>query len=487
MGSTATSAPTQRADEGRTRSEARWTALALLITASGAVLRFYHLGARVFWIDEALSIAYARLSFPQFLKVLWAREINMALYYLLLRGWIHLGSSEAVVRGLSAVAGTITVPLIYRLGRRLYDAPTGALAALLLAFNAFAIRYSQEARAYSLVALLVTASTLLLVEAVERRTQRAWTAYAICSAAAVYAHVLALLVVGAHALWLISTRDRPEFRTLRRTADVFVLLILPLAVTVWHAGPVPVAWIAPTSLHKVAVLLARLAGGEKAALVVAALWLCAVVGAVRGHERRQSLLVFLWLLVPISVVLAVSLMRPMFLERYLLLCAPAAALATAAGVRALRSRPAITIAVAAVVVVTALSAGTAYSDAMESVPQDFRAATDYVLRETRPGDALIFYPIVTVAGYELYRGARPGPPILYPSYAEPYRNLLPEPLAPVVQSTSLNSPRVFLYLSQVPLRGRDLGEDVMRAWLAHHYRVESDVHFQNMEIVVFTR
>ena len=49
----------------------------------------------------------------------------MALYYVLLRGWIHLGDSEFMVRALSVLMGVLTIPAIYYLGKQLFDRPTG--------------------------------------------------------------------------------------------------------------------------------------------------------------------------------------------------------------------------------------------------------------------------------------------------------------------------------------------------------------------------
>lgn len=450
----------------------------------GVVIRFYHLGARSFWFDEALSVAYARLSWLQFLKILWAREINMVLYYVLLRPWLHIGSSETAVRALSAIAGALTVPLLFLIGRRLYGPGTGALAALLLSLNAFHIHYSQEARAYSLVTLLLTAATLLLLRAVERCTARRWTAYAVCAAAAVYAHLLAVLVIAAHGLWLLRA-ERPDWRRVRAALDLFVLLVLPLAPFVWHAGSTPVNWIAPPSFHSIGELFLHFAGSSRPLVVLAVgMWAFAVI---RRPNRSATTLLMLWLLLPIAAVAAVSFVRPIFLERYLLFCEPAAALATAAGIHGLRWRPAVGVAAALVVGLTAIAARSAYTDPIDTVPQDFRTATGYLLRGAKPADGIVFYPAATRAGYEVYRGGRPGPQVLYPAHREPYCDLLPEPLVGVIQNTALTPTRVFFYVSQVPIHGRDLGEDVLRAWLARHYRLQSTVQFQNVQIQTFTR
>ncbi|NLG27032.1 MAG: hypothetical protein GX557_03925, partial [Chloroflexi bacterium] len=69
------------------------------------------------------------------------------------------GLTDASVRALGALAGALTVVPLYALGRSLFDRPTGALAALLLAVNPYHVWYSQEVRMHAL-AVLSTALSL---------------------------------------------------------------------------------------------------------------------------------------------------------------------------------------------------------------------------------------------------------------------------------------------------------------------------------------
>src|SRR5579859_4149721 len=144
--------------------------LAILVSA-GTCTRFYGISARAMY-DEAASWNLAKLPWHSFLQALWDFEGNMALYYLILRPWLHLGNSEVVVRGLSALFGIATIPVLYFLGSRLFNQRVGLLAAALLAVHAFHIRWSQEARSYALLVLLLTWSTLLLVSAFQAKRAR---------------------------------------------------------------------------------------------------------------------------------------------------------------------------------------------------------------------------------------------------------------------------------------------------------------------------
>ncbi len=97
----------QRKRAGIVASNSRSSALIITllsaITAAGAVLRFHILTAKSFWFDEGASVGIARLDWYNFVRILWRREANMTLYYLVLRGWLHFGSSEWFIRSLSAL------------------------------------------------------------------------------------------------------------------------------------------------------------------------------------------------------------------------------------------------------------------------------------------------------------------------------------------------------------------------------------------------
>jgi len=63
---------------------AHWLTL-LLLLAAGATARFLYLAGKPFWFDETFSVEVAQLDFRNFLHLLWWREANMSLYYVLLR------------------------------------------------------------------------------------------------------------------------------------------------------------------------------------------------------------------------------------------------------------------------------------------------------------------------------------------------------------------------------------------------------------------
>src|SRR5271154_2323517 len=131
----------------------------LAVFVAGATLRFLFLTRKPFWFDECFSVVAARLDWRNFLHLLWWREGNMSLYYLLLRGWLHFGGTEFFIRGLSVVLALAGLPALYWLACVLFDRRTALISVALLSVNAYHIRYAQEARSYSLFFLLAVLSS----------------------------------------------------------------------------------------------------------------------------------------------------------------------------------------------------------------------------------------------------------------------------------------------------------------------------------------
>jgi predicted membrane-bound mannosyltransferase len=135
---------TRKAAGGRRTPLVLWAIVAL-----AAALRLIGLGAKSFWLDEIASVVIARMPGNSFWGWLWHDEGNMALYYVMLRPWLHIHLGEATVRLLSVVPGIASIPVIYLLGMRLFGRSVGLLAALFLALSTCSVVYSQEARGYS--------------------------------------------------------------------------------------------------------------------------------------------------------------------------------------------------------------------------------------------------------------------------------------------------------------------------------------------------
>ena len=141
----------------------------------------------------------------------------MALYYAFMYVWSFIvgpTASETWMRLPSVLFGVAGLWALYRLGTRLHGPGTGLLAAGFAAVNAYHIEMSEEARAYTLWALLATLSWDALVDALDTGERRAWLRYVAWTTVAFYAHFFTLFVIAAQVV-VVAMRSRvSEWRVL---------------------------------------------------------------------------------------------------------------------------------------------------------------------------------------------------------------------------------------------------------------------------------
>jgi len=245
-----------------------WISLAVIILL-GAFLRFYQIGEQSFWLDEAVSYSTVSSGFTRFI-----RTGNMALFYLLAALWTRLLPviTEASLRSLTALFSILSIPLIFLVGKAIFDDERkgmlcGLLAASLLAINSTEVRYAQEFRSYSLTTLLTLASTLLLIQLVKEKAQKIWTLvlYTLITAAAFYSHMLAGLLVAAHvvSLLFLIPAFKSDAQFLRRLLLGYVcvlLLLIPLALQILTIGASPLGWMSQPQLSDIPKLFLFLTG-----------------------------------------------------------------------------------------------------------------------------------------------------------------------------------------------------------------------------------
>ncbi len=388
------------------RSYIKWLWLAIVPLA--AILRFLFLSRKSVYLDEAISVAYAHMSWHEFLHVLRTRDFNMAFYYLLLRGFVIFGNSEFCVRLLSVIAGVATIPAVYWLGEKLCNRRTGLMASLIFSVNACAVVYSQEARGYALALLLIVLSSALFVTGLDSASWKIWLWYALVSALAVHSHFYAALVLVAQWLSLLALPRRMIPVKQLAAAVIFIaILILPAALFVlWHA-PGHIDWVQPISwleVYHTAVFLAA-EGGKLAGNLLLAFCLFALVISAHAtwHEIRtaspldrwKTLFPWIWLLAPMAITAFGSIWTPMFFHRFLIVCLPAFVLLVTRGLMQVRAS---SVWVAAFAILSIVTVFLSYSRTREN----WRDAVHYVLSQTQPGDAIWFYRDYAETPFEYY-------------------------------------------------------------------------------------
>ena len=212
--------------------------LALVLGAFG--WRVHGLANQSLWRDEVDAILFATRELSYTLDMFIHPGQNGALFFLALRPWFSLvGTSEFALRYVSAMAGTVSVALVWQVAARLVPlrptavtvanddvrphpeqpgeghpeatqvdgrdvkvhAPRSAwpaaapfLVALFLASNPYQIWYSQEGKMYTVTLALVLATILFFWRGVTAGGWRPWLGFLATVTVAIYTHLLLILL-----------------------------------------------------------------------------------------------------------------------------------------------------------------------------------------------------------------------------------------------------------------------------------------------------
>ncbi|TDT95823.1 mannosyltransferase [Streptomyces sp. 846.5] len=264
---------------------------------------------RSLWGDEAVSLEVAHRSTAQIWELAHHVDAVHTLYYLLLHGMFQLHDGGPALLRLPSVLGTAAAAAgVALIGRRLAGPSAGLAAGLVLPVFPAVQQYAQEGRSYALVMAAVVGSGLLLLRAVERPDPGRWCGYAAAALATCLLQEYAALAVAAHAVTLGLARVERRVWVGWCSAVAAVLAgLAPLAV-VGAEQAKQVAWITAPTTNTVLFAAGMCLLGALCALVPQR-----PAGAVSLRGFALPLL-----LLPQGLLLAVSLVHPVYLDRYVL-------------------------------------------------------------------------------------------------------------------------------------------------------------------------
>ncbi|HEY0072153.1 MAG TPA: glycosyltransferase family 39 protein [Chloroflexia bacterium] len=395
-------------------------------------LRAYCLDCYSLWFDEIASLEVAQYG-PGFFftdRFGWMR-VQTPLHYLTVWLTTLIADPTATaffVRLPSALAGALTLVVVYALGKEMFGRAQGFLAAGLLAVSFIHLTYSQDVRPYTLLVLLTALSVYCLLMSERTGRGRWWAAFALASIANVLTSYNVLtLVLPALAPYLLGVlwkawRNRATAPRSLLYAAVS-LAAIGLAVVPMGLDMLSVPRTPPDlrALQPVAFLVApielvswfSLPGvPELQRLVPAVMLLFMVAGIfplVLRLRRSGIVLCLLFVAVPAAILVVLGTTNVVY-QRYALFVMPFYLLLVANGIVTLASLPGLlrrssvlttalrTTALALTGLLFALLAysGLRYAVAGEAPGvqvvdrSDLRAVSHYLTERATPQDTIIF-------------------------------------------------------------------------------------------------
>jgi len=390
-------------------------------------LRLSGLDAKCVWQDEIFTAAIASTEHG-ISQVLTIPLYNSALptpplYFLITHFFLRIGDNDFLLRFSALFFGVLGVPITYALGVRLLGKREGLSGAFLLSLAPLHIRYSQDARFYSLLMFLSLLSLYFLYRGVFDKERKWWVGFTVCSILNVYSHLFAFCVLLAETvfvagLWLAedllamrkptlanrttgSEKTVGTFHKCTGLAFAVSLTIIALAYTpmIPHllrgSEVVGGRSLAPSILMR--TLDAWGVGSGWAILVLLIPFLIGIIISAKG-QRRQLWLAFCWLMVPFGVLFVVPA-RHGFRPRYVLFMLPLYLLFVAMGLTAtsevinarllggrLRLREASLVVFLLAIAVLSVPAVQAYYAEDRA---NWRAAAALLATNVSPGDVIV--------------------------------------------------------------------------------------------------
>jgi len=271
-----------------------WALGALIVLA--AAIRIVTIDNQSLWMDEALTAYEAHLPFGAMANTVAHVETTPPLYFVLIWAWGHvLGTGEVALRSVSTLAGVALVPIAYSCARELHSRRAGLVAGALVTVNPFLIWYSQEARAYMLLAALTGASFLWFIRARRDPSRPHLIWWAAFSAAALMTHFFAGFLVAPEAVWLLwASRTRIVVIAVVVVAAVQVAM-LPFAFidtahgVDWIAAISRVNRVSSTLEWAVSILYRRVTIADRLAVLAAGIVVMTLLLGLAGNRcSRQA-------------------------------------------------------------------------------------------------------------------------------------------------------------------------------------------------------
>lgn len=339
----------------------------------GAVVRFYKIGARSLWYDEACSISFTNYSFSD----IWShRYMVKPVYFIILKIWTALfGYSEITARLPAVIFGLLAVFLIYKLAKELFDYKVGLFSALISALSCYHVYYSCQVRNYSLFLLLALLSVLFFLRIVEKNRLSSYVSYGIVNIFLLYTHPYGLFLVIVQNLAALFLWRKTSFKKSWWLVQAVVLVFLIPLISSFFGRPnlneidyIPrpdlrilletfevFSYGGPRQAHGglgFIIDCGRLIIPRILSFIFAGFFILGLIPFKKTESNRESvLLLMLWLAVPIAAAYIFSkFFFPVYLTRYLIFVTPPFYVIIARGIARI-SKPAYQLATVFIILI----------------------------------------------------------------------------------------------------------------------------------------
>ncbi len=453
-----------------------------IITIIGFILRVYKITERSIWLDEAIT---AQISQTGILGIILNRSqtgIHPPLYFILVYFWTCIfGDSELALRSLSMIFGVLSIPLLYKLVKKLYDETTALISSLIFALSPFLIYFSQEARMYPLFTFLALLSLNYIYDLSNKEfNKKNLIKLLIINSLLLYTHFFSSLLIIAENIYMFICQ-RKNFKNLKNWIIIqFITLLFfsPwLYVIFTRNTPEVYQGAQKLSLYTISVSFYQAFFGFARSLLERLnlhyflfIIFCGLIilGLLSPYENKKGFLLNIsYFFIPfITLIIISSFGKSFYSSRYLSPFIPALFILMARGIKKFRYYPIITI-IILFITGTYLFLNISYYQRMSYLNRPWREVVRYIHENSQEEHIVLISEPFYYRPFEYYnRGRLPYIPV-NPDFFSPEN----------IEQKIKNYKKIILILSDINPRTLKIKE-----WLDNKFKYKNRTDFYKVVI-----
>jgi len=303
----------------------------VILVLTAFIWKFFFIDYRDICNDEPFTIFHAQKSLSDIIKISMANEATPPLFMILTHFWIKLfGIGPYSVRFLPLIFNALTVLFIYWTGKRYFGFWAGLIASGMFLLSNYHFFYGLEARTYSLMSLATAASLYYFLRFAENQQDRkALAGLIVSNIVLVYSHHFGWFVIFSQLIaGLFYTRSLKSFLKFLIPPVATVVAFTPMIVVIVRQFLLKASrgtWLNPPKsedyLRELYYFLNNYRVYRLVLIVIGAGILFTLIMLVLKKRKtfdKGIIMLFLWWIIPYSIMFFVSSKVPMFNNRYIL-------------------------------------------------------------------------------------------------------------------------------------------------------------------------
>lgn len=282
--------------------------------------------------DEIFSIYHAQMDVVDLFKELSTGN-NPPMFETILHYWIKLfGINENVVRIPSILFSLVSTVFIYFTAKLVSDnnEKSGLLAGLLFTVSLFISTLQIEARAYSLMIMLVTINSYSFLRNIQTKTTNYWQSIWILSTVfGWYTHFFTIWIFIVQVLYAVIQFKSLPIKKLIIGGILIILLFSPymgILIQRFSATENQGTWVEPAKLDSIYFVLWQFCNNPIATILFFSGFCFFTYSSIKLKNANEHF-ISIWFWIPFLMMFLFSLPHrftiPMFIERYVSFVAPA--------------------------------------------------------------------------------------------------------------------------------------------------------------------